>query len=321
MSKRRISKQQSKRIADKQESYQQDTSNQSELNDGLLISCFGRKAEIEDAKGRRIICAIRPSIDPLVAGDKVIWQAEEETHGVIISRYPRESVLARPTVRGPDKPVAANITQMIIVVAPKPEISWSLLDSYLIMSESLGIQAVILLNKTDIPCDLIKEKLISIYQPLGYPLLFTSKEDDKSYEKLTGVLNHQVSVFIGQSGVGKSSLISAILPHETIDTQAISSISELGKHTTSNSRFYHLKPGGALIDSPGVREFNLVQLDQKTITRGYVEFRPYLSECKFRNCNHIDSLGCAIRVAVEQQQISQLRYDNFVKLSRQYAKN
>jgi ribosome biogenesis GTPase len=321
MSKRRINKQQTIRIEKMQQAYQNKEQSIDSLADGLVITRFSRHVEIEDEQGKRLRCSIRPSLDVLVAGDRIIWQPEGDKQGVVVSLYPRASMLARPTEKGLKKPVAANITQMIIVIAAKPEISWPLLDSYLIMAETLKLHAVILLNKTDLPCDLIKNQLVNDYTNLKYPIVMVSKNHPHSFEELKTVLNHQVSVFVGQSGVGKSSLIAGILPHENdIATGDISTGSELGKHTTSNSRYYHLPSGGALIDSPGVREFSLWDIEANTIALGYKEFVPYLSRCKFRNCTHINTPHCALIAALEQGTIAQSRYENFTKLCAQYNK-
>lgn len=321
MSKRRINKQQSARIEKIQQTYQANKENQDDLSDGLVITRFSRHAEIEDNQGTRMRCSMRPNLETLVAGDRVIWQSEGTSQGVVVSIYPRSSVLAKPTSVGLQKPVAANITQLIIVIAPKPEISWPLLDSYLVMAETLRLQAVILLNKEDLPCTALKKQLISDYQQLGYPILFTSKDSAESLEQLKKVLDQQISVFVGQSGVGKSSIISALLPHEeNISTGELSEVSELGRHTTSNSRYYHLLSGGALIDSPGVREFSLWHIDATAIARGYSEFKPYLALCKFRNCTHIDTPHCAIIDALNKHLISAKRYGNFIKLCAQYTK-
>lgn len=319
MSKRRINKQQSARIQKIQKNYiENKTVNHDLLTDGLVITRFSKHVEIEYDAGQRVICSIRPNLDTLVAGDRVVWQAEGDNQGVVVSLYPRGSILARPTFAGLKKPVAANITQLVIVVAPKPEISWPLLDSYLVMAETLKLHAIIILNKTDLSCEEVKNDLEAIYNPLGYSIILTNKED--CVEPLQNALNHQVSVFIGQSGVGKSSLISKILPEEiNIPISQISELSELGKHTTSNSRFYHLPTGGALIDSPGVREFSLWHLDASLITLGYIEFKPFLATCKFRNCPHIDTPHCAIIDAVEQGTISRKRYENYIKLVTQYT--
>lgn len=315
MSKRRINKQQTARIEKNQQAYQESKDNNLDaLADGLVITRFSRHVEVEDNQGKRIRCTIRPHLETLVAGDRVIWQPQDAHQGVVVSLYPRGSILARPTSTGIKKPVATNITQMIIVIAPKPEISWPLLDSYLIMAETLRLHAVILMNKQDILPDILKNELLTHYQNLDYPILFCSKEE--SNEALLTALNHQVSVFIGQSGVGKSSLIARILPHEkNINTNSLSEGSELGQHTTSNSRYYHLPGGGAIIDSPGVREFNLWEMDAAAIAKGYKEFIPYISECRFRNCLHLDTPECAVIAAVNQGLISSKRYDNFIKLS------
>lgn len=319
MSKRRINKQQAARIEKMQAEYRQKTDMLGK--DGLVLTRFGRHAEIEDTQGNRIHCSIRPNLDSLVAGDRVIWQAEGSTQGVVVSRYPRQSTLGRPDKRGLFKPVAANISQVIVVAAAKPELTWPLLDSYLVMAEHLALQVCIVLNKVDLSCETIQQELLTCYKPLGYPILFTSKFNAQGYELLKETLQHHTSVFVGQSGVGKSSLIAGILPHENnIQTAEISAGSELGCHTTSNSRLYHLPSGGALIDSPGVREFGLWHMPVAEITQGYREFQPLIAQCKFRNCNHKDTPGCAIQAALDEGRITKKRYDSFIKITVQFAK-
>lgn len=319
MSKRRINKQQSTRIEKIQQNYHQYKEDDADFIEGLVITRFSKHVEIEDGDGNHIRCSIRPNLETLVAGDRVIWQMEGKNQGVVVSLYPRKSLLAKSTTANIKKPVAANITQIIIAIAAKPETSWPLLDSYLVIAEILQLRAVILLNKTDLPCERLKEQLFKHYGNLNYPILLMNKNSAIGLEQLKQILDHQVSVFVGQSGVGKSSLISNILPHEqNIATKELSEISELGQHTTSNSRYYHIPSGGALIDSPGVREFSLWHIDNTEIARGYSEFRPYLSQCKFRNCTHKDTPQCAIIKATAEGLISEKRYENFIKLCAQY---
>lgn len=321
MSKRRISHQQSHRIHQKQARYQERATSTSpaQLTEGLVIKRYSRLALIEENSGARRRCAIRPDIESLVAGDRVIWQPEGEDSGVVLSVSPRQSVLSRPDFRGVLKPVAANITQVMIVVAPVPEISWSLLDSYLIMTESLQLHTCVVLNKTDLPCELIKEQLQRIYQPLGYPILYVSRENNAQQTELINTLNGHTSVFVGQSGVGKSSMIARILPKQNdILTGDVSEHSNLGRHTTSNSCLYHLSGGGHLIDSPGVREFGLSDMPIRNIAEGFREFRTYITECQFRNCNHQNAPGCAVIKALHQGKISRERYDSYVKLSLKF---
>lgn len=312
MSKRRISKQQSTRIAQIQANYQNsDSTDNEQCQQGLVITRFGKLAEIEDNDGNRRNCAIRSNIDSLVAGDRVIWQTQGDNQGVILSRFERTTALHR----NEKKVVAANISQLVIVVAAKPLLSWTLLDTYLVWAHKLALKPLIVLNKMDLPGDEIKKTLNETYRPLGYNIVFTSKEDTASYLNLQQQLQNEVNVFVGQSGVGKSSLIAALLPHEkTIAIAAISTISELGCHTTSHSRFYHLPSGGALIDSPGVREFAIGHMTRAEIIQGFPEFRLRTNDCKFRNCDHIKDPGCAIVKAVDTGECSRLRYQNLLTL-------
>ena len=324
MSKRRISHQQSARIEKKQRNFreQAETGHPEATSDGLVIKRFSRHAQIEDTTGARIHCSIRPTLDTLVAGDRVVWQSEGPRQGVVVSRYPRESVLGRPDKRGQLRPVAANITQIIIVVAPKPQIYWALFDSYLVMTEYLNLHACIVLNKTDLASEKLREELLTGYATLNYPILFTGRDQHDGFKQLQNTLDNQTSVFVGQSGVGKSSLIAQMQPEESAKIQVaeISDKSELGCHTTSNSCFYHIPTGGALIDSPGVREFGLWHMPAIEIAKGFREFRPYLSKCKFRDCNHRDAPDCALLEAVKNKSITRQRYENYVKISTQFAK-
>jgi ribosome biogenesis GTPase len=325
MSKRQINLQQSKRIHQKQTRIQQRAASDSSstLSEGLVIKRYSRIALIEDRTGRRQRCAIRPDIQSLVAGDNVIWQPEGVDQGVVLSVSPRSSVLNRPDFRGVLKPVAANITQVLIVVAPVPEISWTLLDSYLVMTEGLGINTCIVLNKTDLDHDhIIRHQLTAIYHPLGYPVIEVSRDNLAQQDVLLKTLNNQTNVFVGQSGVGKSSIISRILPEENdINTGEISEHSNLGRHTTSNSCLYHLSGGGYLIDSPGIREFSLADMPIRNIAEGFREFQNLIHQCQFRNCNHQNAKGCAILKARDENIIHPMRYDSFIKLVLKHSKS
>lgn len=320
MSKRRLSLQQSMRMKAK-EQQQADSLSHSELfQEGLVITRAKNTALIENSQGQRFSCAIRPSVDSLVAGDRVIWQQQDHHQGAVCSYLPRKTVLGRPDKEGRVRPIAANISQLILVVAPQPEITWSLVDSYLIVAEYLQLNLTILLNKADIACDDLYQQLRQYYAPLNYPLMQTGFHDPKSYLQLQKILSHETSIFIGQSGVGKSSLVNKIRPDCRAATGPISIKTQLGQHTTSNSYLYHLPEGGCLIDSPGIREFGLWHMPHQQIAAGFREFQPLLAQCKFRNCNHHDSPGCAIIAAVKKGHIAQQRYQNYVKIMTQFTK-
>ena len=188
------------------------------------------------------------------------------------------------------------------------------------MAENLNLQASIVLNKIDLPCNEIRQILHDEYPALGYPVVTTALGDADQFKNLLQQLDNEVSVFVGQSGVGKSSLISRVLPQESNISIGAISTTEFGRHTTTNSCFYHLPTGGALIDSPGVRELGLWHMEVAEITRGYREFLPYIQNCKFRDCDHKTSLGCSLLEAVKKGLVSRQRYNNYVKISTQFAK-
>ena len=184
------------------------------------------------------------------------------------------------------------------------------------MTETLQLTACIILNKTDMPCDEEKQRLNQHYQPLGYTILHTEKGNVTHHALLLKTLENQTSVFVGQSGVGKSSIISKLLAGtEDIRTNTLSATSNLGRHTTSNSRLYHLESGGNIIDSPGIREFKLSDLPTRNIAGGFREFHAYIPLCQFRNCNHQNTPGCAVLDAVKKGAISQQRYESYRTLS------
>lgn len=158
------------------------------------------------------------------------------------------------------------------------------------------------------------EQQLEIYQKIGYQTLMISAENGKNMEKLTALLSQGTSIFVGQSGVGKSSLINRILPEVNAQTGEVSETSGLGQHTTTTSRLYHLPQGGSLIDSPGIREFGLWHLEPEQITQGYREFQAYLGTCKFRDCKHAEDPECALREAVVQGKIHPIRFENYHRL-------
>lgn len=288
---------------------------------GLLIANYGATLDIEDSQGQTTRCLLRQNLPPLVVGDEVIWQRGNEG-GVVTARLPRRNELARPDASGLRKSVAANLDQILVVAAPAPEYSTDLIDQYLIAAELTGIRPTLIFNKIDLIPPQRQgeiEQLLARYRDIGYQVLMASTVQVHGLDTLRSQLQGHTSVFVGQSGVGKSSLVRAFLPQESITVGALSTQSGLGQHTTSTSRLYHLPEGGNLIDSPGVRDFRLWPIPASELLQGFPDLVQYQGLCRFRDCSHRHEPGCALLQAVEQGKIHAQRLQSYLRLSEQMA--
>jgi ribosome biogenesis GTPase / thiamine phosphate phosphatase len=200
------------------------------------------------------------------------------------------------------------------VFAVEPMCDFLLLDQYLAICENRNIDAALVLNKTDLPLPNDIEQELGIYEQLGYDLYRVSTVNSSGLDALKSALKDQVSLFAGQSGVGKSSLTNSILPDKDLRTNTVSATTKHGRHTTTAATLYHLPDSGDLIDSPGVAIFGLAELSDAQLAYGYREFQPLLNECQFNDCSHRYDKGCAVRAAVENGTISTSRYQRFLKL-------
>lgn len=284
---------------------------------GLVITRYGAGLEVEDPFGRSHRCTARKRCGDLVCGDRVRWRRGHGGECVVVERDPRSTLLARPDQSGKLKPVAANIDQLIVVVAPTPELDEDLIDRYLVAAETIGIKPVIFLNKVDLlaatQLSSARERL-AVYAGIGYVVVNGSAKRERGLDALGQHLQGQTTVLVGRSGVGKSAIIARLLPDVAVRVGAVSQATGLGRHTTSATRLYHLPGGGRLIDSPGVREFGLWHVTDDEAMRGFVEFRDYLGRCRFNDCRHRTEPGCAIRQAVAEGDIARRRLESYHRI-------
>ncbi|MGS2721812.1 small ribosomal subunit biogenesis GTPase RsgA [Paraglaciecola aestuariivivens] len=318
---RQVSENRSKRLSNTHSSSDSEDNQFGEQQSGRVIGRFGKHADIEDQAGNIHRCHMRRTIKSVVCGDHVLFRPGKDPSitisGIIEAVQDRKSVLTRPDFYDGVKPVAANIDQIIIVSSVIPSLSLNIIDRYLVAAEDVEITPVILLNKVELLSAEERQQVeqqLQIYRDIGYQIIYTSCKSLAGLEQLSACLKDKISVFVGQSGVGKSSLINALLPEADEIIGAISDNSGLGQHTTTTAKLLHFPAGGDLIDSPGVREFALWHLPAERLTYGFKEFRDFLGGCKFRDCKHANDPGCLIKAAVDQGKISQQRYQSYHKI-------
>lgn len=324
MAKRKLTKQQKRRIRASHErrhleqpglTEEFDNSGLGPEQAGVVVSHFGSQVDVEAADGETRRCHFRANLPSLVTGDEVVWRDAEPT-GVVVALQPRHSVLQRPDPYGDMKIIASNVDLIVIVCAPKPEFHANLIDRYLVAAEQVGITPLIVLNKTDLlEADQASHSGIlaqlQAYRDIGYSTLLASCYREQGLDALADALARKTSVLVGQSGVGKSSLINRLIPDLELKTGALSDSSDKGTHTTTYSRLLHLPNGGQVIDSPGIREFGLWHMDKEQLLAGFIEFRPFLGHCRFRDCQHEQEPGCALLEALQQRRISAQRFNSF----------
>ena len=333
MSKRKLNKGQLRRVrANQAKRLEQVSEVELETNSqlgsselGVVVSRFGRQAILADSNEQPVRCHIRRGVESLVCGDEVVWrrideQGNDDVGGVIEAVQPRRSLLSRPDYYDGLKPVAANVDQILIISSVLPAFSSQIIDRYLVACEDIEVTPVIVLNKADLLHQLEAaerdsiEQALAMYQAIGYQVLRVSAKETVGMDDLNQYLQHHVSIVVGQSGVGKSSLVNVLLPDVEAGVGAISDNSGLGQHTTTVATRYLLPQGGVLIDSPGIREFALWHLDAERVAWCYRDFRGLLGGCKFRDCKHLDDPGCALREAAENGALHPLRLYNFHKI-------
>lgn len=353
MSKRKLSDQQTRRIRARQQERTRggdavnvkngaDDSRLGAEQEGLVIAHFGRQVEVEalaeDIRGQIFRCHLRTNIEALVTGDRVVWCQQinlegNSRRGVIVACHERHSLLARPDSHsGQPKPVAANIDRLAIVIAPAPQPFANLIDRYIVAAESAGITPFLVLNKHDLlnAASFQEQReeieaLLGEYRAIGYTVIIASAHTSDGLGALKQQIHGHTCAFVGQSGVGKSSLLSTLLPGVEIRVGALSEAEAKGRHTTTTARLFHLPLSDAeiavldqdklqgcdLIDSPGIREFGLDHLNRAEVENGFIELRDWFGRCRFRDCRHQQEPGCALTEAAASGAISANRLRSF----------
>jgi ribosome biogenesis GTPase len=287
------------------------------LANGVVIAAHGRHYLIEVGdSAERLHCVTRGKKSDVAVGDTVDLKRTSNDQGVIEAIRERQTLLYRSD-QYKSKLLAANLTKLFVVIATEPSFSDDLVSRSLVAANAACIEAHLILNKIDVDASLPKAReRAGRYAALGYPVheISVKTAPDAARALLAPLLTGQSSILIGQSGMGKSSLINLLVPDADIATREISAALDTGKHTTTFTRLYALAEGGNIIDSPGFQEFGLHHLSEGMLERAFPEFNEHLGQCRFYNCHHVSEPGCAILAGVESGAISRMRHGLYLQL-------
>lgn len=285
---------------------------------GLVIAAHGRHYLVapEHEPHTLLQCFPRGKKSEVAVGDRVVYEPTSADQGVIVEIGERRNLLYRSD-QYKSKLFAANLDQLLIVLATEPHFSEDLLGRALVAAEANGLKPLIVLNKIDVTTALPAARArLAPYRALGYDVLDMSikTQPDDARAALSERLRDHATLLLGQSGMGKSTLVNLIVPDADVATREISTALNSGRHTTTFTRLYPLPDGGALIDSPGFQEFGLHHLTEGTLERAFPEFRPLLAGCRFYNCHHLHEPGCAILAALADGRIARERHALYAQL-------
>ena len=276
---------------------------------GVVVAVHGRHYLVRLDDDHLLNCFPRGKKSNLACGDRVTIERTAPDQGVITELAQRTSLFFRSDEYR-EKLIAANVTQIVVVVATEPGFSDELMSRCLAAAEEQRIGAAIVLNKVDLTAHLEATRAqLEPFRRAGYPVVELSAKSGAA--ALAPLLHGQISILVGQSGMGKSTLVNALVPDARAATREISAALDSGKHTTTFSRLYRIDRNSALIDSPGLQVFGLAHLSRQDVEAAFPEFRPYLGHCRFRDCRHDTEPGCALRAAVQQGTLDSRRFAHF----------
>jgi ribosome biogenesis GTPase / thiamine phosphate phosphatase len=287
------------------------------LEQGRVVASFGRTVQVEDERCELIDCAIFGRHLEIVCADRVRFERPaHDARGVVREVLPRQSLITRINSRGEGEPVAANATQLVVVIAHPPLPDFFLVDRYLAAAESAHLSALIVLNKVDAESARSAEcrEELATWRQIGYASVQVSAHSGAGLEVLKAALRDHTSLLVGQSGVGKSSILNALAPQAATRIREIVVKTGKGSHTTTRTGLYKLPGGGELLDSPGVRDFAPGPDMLRVAAQGFREIIASANACRFADCHHAEEPDCAVRAAVESGQISKRRYRSYGQL-------
>jgi ribosome biogenesis GTPase len=284
--------------------------------EALVIATFSRQMLLRLHDSSEVRARIKGKTIRPVCGDRVAVQPlPNEPEWLIINIMPRANELKRPDTRGRIEILAANLNFIAVVAAEAPPVDWFIVDRYLAAAELMGVEAMVIFNKTDLhPASELSASVLNDYQTIGYKTISCSATDGTNVDQLGTLLRASTAIIVGQSGVGKSSLINRMLGDNKLRVSEISAATGEGRHTTVNSAMLTLPGGGSVIDSPGVRDYAPVIDSPDDVIHGFREVREYGQNCRFANCRHLREPDCAVKSAVENGKISARRYESFRRL-------
>jgi ribosome biogenesis GTPase len=296
---------------------------------GLITKSTGSWYQVQTPDGQRIDCRIKgkfrmngiTTTNPVAVGDVVDFEMEPNSeNGVITNLRQRKNYIIRKAINLSKQAqiIAANLDQALLVVTlASPRTSLGFIDRFLVTAEAYDIPARLIFNKLDLFSDEGLEILAdykSIYENIGYPCFEVSALDGTNIDQVQELLKDKVTLFSGHSGVGKSSLINSLLPSLDLRTHMVSEWSDKGMHTTTFAEMFELPQGGFIIDTPGIRELGVIDIEKQELGHFFPEMRERMNECRFNNCRHINEPGCAVLEALENGEIELSRYESYLSI-------